>query len=523
MAGDSQADSKLRSSLGEILSGKTEKDQGAILNLSTGNLQVSHEGPFDGAMGIHNNSTSFAPRFGVAYQYDSKTVVRAGYGRSFDIGVFGSIFGHAVTQNLPVLARQDTSSSGVGYAFQLGSTPPSPNFGAPQVNGLIRLPDQIAANARPTTERFPTLDAWNAQVQREIGHGYNVTVGYVGNKGTHTFAGEGPTTDPNQVAVVQNGLAYNPAPSPVNGIPIFQPNPNAVCIGAPLPNNPCSGPGDFRRKRYFPIYGWTQSISYFGSEADTHYNSFQMTLDKRFSQGYQFKVNYAYQVAKNYDGNYLNIDRRTTYGNQDDLRQNQVTFFGNLELPFGRNHAFLGDSKLADYALGGWEISPTMNLASGLPFSVGYDNCISNTDSGPCRPNYKGGFKMSLGKFDPVRKQISFFAPQNLGNVFTDPGFLHFGNEQRNQFFGPGFFNVDVAAQKSIPVYESVNVVFRTDFFNVFNHQNFGNPGNTSVANPGVNTSASSQGFITGLAAGAGSSQGFGSPRYIQFALKVNF
>ncbi len=60
---------------------------------------------------VANTYKAFAPRLSVAYQFDPKTVVRLGYGRGFDIGVFGSNFGHVVTQNLPVLARQDLSDN----------------------------------------------------------------------------------------------------------------------------------------------------------------------------------------------------------------------------------------------------------------------------------------------------------------------------------------------------------------------------------------------------------------------------
>ena len=58
-----------------------------------------------------DKAKQFSPRLGVTYQYGSKTVVRAGYGRSFDTGVFGSIFGHTMTQNIPVLANQQLNSA----------------------------------------------------------------------------------------------------------------------------------------------------------------------------------------------------------------------------------------------------------------------------------------------------------------------------------------------------------------------------------------------------------------------------
>ncbi len=276
---------------------KVEKDQGAILNLDTGNLQVAHEGPYAGDMGANNNYSNIAPRIGVAYQFTPKTVIRAGYGRSFDIGVFGSIFGHAVTQNLPVLSKQQVTSAGNCVCLPAWrQTPPAPNFGGAIVNGNIALPDGINANARPTTERFPTIDSWNAQLQRDLGHQFSATVGYVGNKGTHTFTGDGSTTNPNAVGLVQNGLVFNPAPGGV-----FQPDANVVCVGAHFPNLPCSGGNDPKRRHYQPIFGWTQDINYFSSQADTHFNALQATLQKNFGTGYQFTLNYAYQKATNYN------------------------------------------------------------------------------------------------------------------------------------------------------------------------------------------------------------------------------
>src|ERR1039458_4179945 len=80
---------------------------GALLNISDGYLHVAGIGSIPSDLGwTIQKAKQFAPRLGVTYQLDSKTVVSAGYGRSFDTGVFGSIFGHTVTQNIPVLAKQ---------------------------------------------------------------------------------------------------------------------------------------------------------------------------------------------------------------------------------------------------------------------------------------------------------------------------------------------------------------------------------------------------------------------------------
>ncbi|MDE3106406.1 MAG: TonB-dependent receptor, partial [Acidobacteriota bacterium] len=195
------------------------KDNGALLNLQTGYINVAGEGNLPLNMGVAAAKNTWNPRLGAAYQLNDKTVIRAGYGRSFDLGVFGSTFGHVVTQNLPVLANQSLSASGgVTYAFNL-SDPTNTNvpgvagghpanaqspltaFGVPTIgsNGAIsiqaNLPgttnsigSSVNVKARPFTMRLPTLDAWNAAVQRTITSSFSVTVTYVGNKGTHNLS-----------------------------------------------------------------------------------------------------------------------------------------------------------------------------------------------------------------------------------------------------------------------------------------------------------------------------------------------
>src|SRR5579872_7487259 len=109
------------------------KGNGGFANLDEGVIRVAGYGPIGLNGNINNTYKAFAPRLGVAYQFDSKTVVRMGYGRSFDIGVFGSNFGHVVTQNLPVLAQQSIRDSTLNTAasdqrspiFTLAQGPPA--------------------------------------------------------------------------------------------------------------------------------------------------------------------------------------------------------------------------------------------------------------------------------------------------------------------------------------------------------------------------------------------------------------
>ncbi len=219
------------------------KGNGGFANLDQGVINVAGYGGVGSNGNVANTYKAVAPRLSFAYQFDSKTVVRLGYGRGFDIGVFGSNFGHVVTQNLPVLAKQDLADSnfnplatnnrsaiftlnpanaGPGLTSSFG--PPSFNFspilGSISANGTLPI-DGIdgttQGNARPRVQRLPTIDQWNATIQRQITPTLNITASYIGNKGTHVFAGGGPSYNSNQPAVGAGTGLYsctaNPAPN----------------------------------------------------------------------------------------------------------------------------------------------------------------------------------------------------------------------------------------------------------------------------------------------------------------------
>ena len=142
---------------------------GSLLDLNTGLLRVGGVGDIGRNFNIERNWKNFGPRLGIAYQLTPRTVVRMGYGRSYDIGVFGSIFGHAVTQNLPVLAVQnDNALTQTAAVFNLAVGPTAPTFPAVPSNGLLPLPVGIFARARPDRMRLARLDAYNLTVQHQL-------------------------------------------------------------------------------------------------------------------------------------------------------------------------------------------------------------------------------------------------------------------------------------------------------------------------------------------------------------------
>ena len=107
-----------------------EPGNAGFFDLATGEMKVAGVGGV-GLNGDIKNKINLAPRLGITYQLNEKTVVRMGYGRSYDIGVFGSTFGHSVTQNLPVLARQTLNApANFERIFTLRQGPPPPTFPA---------------------------------------------------------------------------------------------------------------------------------------------------------------------------------------------------------------------------------------------------------------------------------------------------------------------------------------------------------------------------------------------------------
>ena len=561
------------------------KGNGALMEYndgtSTGYLQVAQYGNIPSNMGWSRSAYPFNPRIGVAYQLDPKTVIRSGYGRSFDIGVFGSMFGHVVTQNLPVLANQSISTStATGYEFCLGPSQPNctpaasqPATGGPAANvfpsvpssGLLPAPGfNVNIKARPNQLRMPTVDAWNLSIQRALTPTLSITMAYVGNKGTHTLsAGDGNNTDPDeagiflpaQYSITGKTLHWDPNPSSHeavdgNGIgadggtnsgtyltryyggtlPACQQASYiaaAVAAGVTLPSNGGCG---------YSANGTNGNISYYGDDQDSHFNALQVSLAKQYTKGLSLNVNYAWQKGIDFNSAYATWNRQAVEGRNNDIREQQVTIYGNYNLPFGRKSMFASNvPRWADEVIGGWQLSPVINWASGEPFTLTYNECNASVGgtNAPCYPNGRGGFlKTHLTGLDPIAHQRTFYKSvvpsghnlcdgyQTYGG-FSCAGLDQIGNAGRNDAFGPSFFNTDLALQKNFPIWESLFAQFRVDAFNAFNIVSAGNPGGGS----GSTSSIEADGLIN---SGSGSSQFPGyapgaQPRQLQFSLRLQF
>ena len=516
------------------------KGNGSLLNLNDGFLRVAEYGDIGSNMNWSQASNAWNPRVGLAYQLDPKTVIRAGYGRSFDIGIFGSIFGHAVTQNLPVLANQQlTRPSTTSAAFNL-STGPAPNvFPTVPDNGLLPNPGYaVNTRARPDSLRLPTLDAWNLSIQRSLTPTLSVTLAYVGNKGTHTLGtGSGNTVNPNeagiflpaQYSITGQSLHYDP--SVASGISANGGTNNGTLLSryyggtlsacqdptyiAQLQQAQVQNPGNFPLPLAPGQCGWTNGLTYYSNDMDTEFNALQATVAKQLTHGLSLNANYAWQRGFGEATGYSTWNRTAVRGRDDWIREQQFILYGTYMLPFGRNQMFGSNAPgWVNQIIGGWQFSPVITWSSGLPFTltVGGGCGASVPSSAPCYPNGSGLWvKKHLTGFDPVNHRRTYFTAADVPTSrFTQAGVDQIGTMGRNSVYGPGFFNGDLSLQKNFPIRESLLAQFRVDAYNGFNHINPGNPGTTQTGSDAFITSQPGLNVYT-------------NPRQLQFSVRIQF
>jgi outer membrane receptor protein involved in Fe transport len=433
---------------------------GGWLDLQTGEIRVGGVGGINLAGNV-KNKLNWAPRLGISYQLNEKTVIRAGYGRSYDIGVFGSTFGHSVTQNLPVLAVQELNPpSNFDRVFTLDQGPTAPVFPSVPSSGRFPLPNGIFARALPETQRLPALDAYNLTIQRQLTDKISFEIAYVGNKGTHVFAGDGPAVNVNDPTI--DGF--------LQGVSRDQRRPFFA--------GPIAGFGG--------PFGWTQGIDYFCNCADNRYDSLQTKLTKRFSGGYSLQASYTMQRVRQNNGDmfFFTQYRPVGRGRPDWDRIHNLVLVALTELPFGKGKRFASNASGAMNAIiGGWQFNTTATIQSGLPFSVNYAGAGGDRDVGPNRADINGDAQVGSG--DGVSSPYFNVTPiGEPGSPWGRPARGTFANQERNAFSGPGYWRVDASLFKKINFGERRALELRIEAVNVLNHVNLGNP-DSEVGSPG--------------------------------------
>jgi len=239
-------------------------------------------------------------------------------------------------------------------------------------------------------------------------------------------------------------------------------------------------PGE--RRGYHPQPGSNQFVR--ATDVNSNYNALIVRLERRFSRGLSFVGGYTFgksiDTASGLNGTdqaQNNYDLAAERGLSDfDVRQRFV-FSNTWELPFGPGRQWLR-AGTAGRVLANWDMSNILTLQSGQPLTAILATALSGTDSnGTDRPDLIANPNLPGGQRSPSRwfNTDAFAAPpifyDNLG------AFSILGNEGRNVVTGPGLAAWDISLQRQARLSERLNLVFRSDFFNLTNHPNFDRPG----------------------------------------------
>ena len=226
---------------------------------ATGEVLAAGIGSVPLNMGVESYNLGFAPRIGIAYQFTPHTVVRTGYGRSFNPSGLGAVFGQGADYNPPIVNPQSVPQANPYVpAFNLLNGPPAvpnPPVGS---NGRYPLPNGISVyyfTDPANSYRIPLADFWNFTIQHEFASDFAAEVAYVGNVGRHLF------------------LSLNR-------------------------NQAVPGPGNYDPRRpLFQKFGLEQGVYQTCNCDNSSYNALQAKLQKRMSRGLDFLLTYTYGKA----------------------------------------------------------------------------------------------------------------------------------------------------------------------------------------------------------------------------------
>ncbi len=427
---------------------------------ATGLLEFAVLGQVDPRV-IEPDSDNIAPRVGIAWQLDNKTVLRAGAGVYFSdmqlIELQFSAVGPPFTNSVDAINTGKLVPEfipGVNIFPVIPLPPIDENFAS-------NLPSGITPFTLQEEGRTPYVQQWNLSLQRTLGRSSMLELSYLGNSGHRQ----------------QN--RYD--------------------------NNQCQVTADLfcdRATRPYPRY---RAILQSDFNANSSYNALVARFHHRMSRGVDLRVEYTFGKAL-YDGwelggatnNQIANNRALDKGPTSFNVKNRIVTSLLWELPVGLDRAFgSGMSRAADYVVGGWNVSTIATFSNGLPIFITVPNRTGSPFVGH-RPNRTCSGDLSSVDLRSNRQFIDTSCFQD-----TERGF--FGNSERAPISGPGLNNFVIGIQKDFTFTESKLLEFRLEMFNAFNHAQFRNP-NGSVANRNF-----------GLVSAAR------QPRVVQMALKLQF
>jgi hypothetical protein len=515
----------------------------------------------------------WSPRLGLAYSFDQKTVIRSGFGVffipnyiSFGLNPDNDVVSLATTPFTattnryvtPFSTLNGTQCSTTGQTFaDFSCAEPQGPFGpggillAPGRNALPTLSSFVAANGSPTLAPFSDpkpgyMMQYNLDVQRELPLGWFVDAAYAGAKGVHlqqystnidqipdSFIAQAAAQCPGSVLTVVAGC------TPSIGVKVL--NPLLGSTNASL--NPVTNPMIYQGQldRPYPQYNGL-SLAGYGCCTST-YNSFQLTVTKRFQNGGSLLAAYTNsKLLSNTDTltswlesttggvgavqDYNNLNGEYSLSSQDVSQRLVVSYV--YDLPFGHGQKFMSDATgFVDKVVSGWGVDGVTTFQKGFPLKISWGGSPTQLEGlglgiANVRPDAVAG--CSKGQGGTGGQAYKIYEWFNT-DCFAAPPAYGFGTEARvdSSLRSAGINNWDIAIFKTTNFGpdERFGLQFRTEFFNTFNRVQFGFPGTgyngtNSPSVPFQPSEPANNGF------GQVTSQ-LNNPRLIQFALKFLF
>lgn len=375
---------------------------------------LARTGGFGRAL-IQNDYNDFAPRLGVAYKLGSKTVIRSGFGMYYNSTFVQEL--QDLRKFWPFTVQQVFSPNRGGLDLRITDAGPSFESTA-AIGGWPQNPEN----------RSPYSMQWNFFVQRQVMNDLSLDIGYVGTAS-------------------RKQIGY----SPFN---------NALT----------PGPGAIGPRRLLPNFGDLDGGS---NQYNGSYNGLHVLLVKRYSNGLQFNMNYTWQKALDGQSSLAEVKVQDPFNRRADYSRsswdiNHVFNFAYVyELPFGRGRRFGGGiNRVTDLLLGGWALEGVTRLETGPPILISSGVDRANTGRSTQRPDLVG---------DPdagPRTADEWFNTK----AFALPAIYTFGNAGQYITNADSIIGIDMAVQKDFRITERQRVEFRTEFFNMPNVVNFGDP-----------------------------------------------
>jgi hypothetical protein len=372
---------------------------------------------------------NWAPRLGIAYSLNSKTVIRVGggifYAHDYSNGYFDE------ERNPPYSFRGTQTAN---------TTLPNLNW----ANAILTNGTSGYFYANEYNNPTPRLDQWSFGIERQLTKSMALEVDYVGSAGSY----------------LERMIAYD---------------------------NPQPGPGAVVPRRPFPQFNGTWQLQ--DGSGHSSYDSLQVKLTQRLSHGFTLLSAFSYgKSIDNASGVRGGPGDPSPPNPYDPTQMRGLSSFDFkyrwtnsllYSLPVGKGMALLGNaSRALDLIVGGWQVGSIVTWQSGVPDTATCNNATGAQNTGTtCFPNATG-INPSLGS---AATPTNFLNPAAFVDRFPGEGYSY-GNAARDTIIGPGLFDWDFSIMKNFGITERQRLQFRGEFFNVSNHPNFGLPGTQNAA-----------------------------------------